>query len=114
MALSPEQIRRLEEIFQNKQPKLREQKTALDRLESAFSVLVAEGRAEEADAVALIDQVEAARSALSKSRTVMLFRMRRVLTTDQHVKMKVLHEQWERERRSRGGREREPHARECH
>lgn len=108
LALSEEQIARLEQIFQSKQPKLREQKHALDRLEEGLSRLVADGQADEAEAIALIDRVEAARSALSKSRTLMLFKMRRILTSDQHVKLKVLHQEWERERR-RGGRNRESH-----
>ncbi len=109
LALSEEQITRLEQIFQSKQPKLRTQKHALDALEASLSAMVADGRAEEAEAEALIDQVEAARSTLSKSRTLMLFKMRRILTSDQHVKLKVLGEQWERERRSRGGRGHESH-----
>lgn len=104
LVLSSDQIERLEEIFQAKQPVLRRQKHALDRLEEALSAMVADGLADEAEAEVLIDQVEAARSTLSKSRTLMLFKMRRILTTDQHVKMKVLGEQWERERRNRGGR----------
>ncbi|MDP1572065.1 MAG: hypothetical protein Q8L86_18880 [Vicinamibacterales bacterium] len=104
LVLSTDQIDRLEEIFQAKQPVLRRQKHALDRLEEALSAMVADGQAGEAEAEALIDQVEAARSTLGKSRTLMLFKMRRILTSDQHVKMKVLGEQWERERRNRGGR----------
>jgi Spy/CpxP family protein refolding chaperone len=111
LALSEEQTARLEEIFQSKQPKLRKQKHALDRLEASLSAMVAEGRADEAEAEALIDRVEAARSSLSKSRTLMLFKMRRILTSDQHVKLKVLAEQWERERRGRSGRESHAHER---
>jgi Spy/CpxP family protein refolding chaperone len=103
LALTPQQVTRLEEIFQAKQPKLRRQKEAFDVLEASLSKLVADGRATEADAAALIDEVEAARSAFSKSRTLMLFKMRRILTSDQHVKLTALHQQWERERRSRGG-----------
>jgi hypothetical protein len=47
------------------------------------------------------ERVESARADLSKSRTLLTFRMRRILTEDQNVKMKALHEQWERERRNR-------------
>lgn len=107
LTLTSEQVTRLEEIFQAKQPKLRRQKDTLDALEERLSKLVADARASEADASALVDEVEAARSALSKSRTLMLFKMRRILTSDQHVKLTALHQQWERERRSRGGRSRE-------
>jgi Spy/CpxP family protein refolding chaperone len=112
LLLTSEQVTRLEEIFQAKLPKLRSQKERLDELEASLSRMVADGSASEAEASALIDQVEAARSTLSKSRTLMLFKMRRILTSDQHVKLTALHEQWERERRSRSGRSRESHLRE--
>jgi Spy/CpxP family protein refolding chaperone len=112
LVLTSEQVTRLEEIFQAKLPKLRSQKERLDELEASLSRMVADGSASEAEASALIDQVEAARGTLSKSRTLMLFKMRRILTSDQHVKLTALHEQWERERRSRSGRSRESHLRE--
>jgi len=99
LVLTTEQVDRLEGIFQSEQPELRRQKKTFDSLEASLSQLVSEGRASEAEALALIDEVEAARSALGRSRTLMLFKMRRILTSDQHVKMKVLHQQWERERR---------------
>lgn len=107
LALTADQVTRLEEIFRANEGQLRRQKRELDRLEAALSRLVADGQADEQEAAALIDKVEAARAALSKTRTFMLFKMRRVLTTDQHLKLQVLHEQWERERRQRSGRSRE-------
>jgi hypothetical protein len=39
----------------------------------------------------------------------MVFRMRRILTLDQNVKMKALHEQWVRDRRSRSNPQRHDH-----
>jgi len=99
LSLSPEQTTRLEEIFQASAPTLRAQKDALDKVEGEFSRLVAEARADEAQAVDLIARVEAARSDLGRTRALMLYRMRRILTSDQHVKLKVLHEQYERDKR---------------
>jgi Spy/CpxP family protein refolding chaperone len=108
MALSPDQVARLEEIFQATVPTLRAQKDTLDQVDAEFSRLVADGRADEAQALEHIARVEAARSELGKTRGLMLFRMRRILTFDQHVKLKVLHEQYERDKRrgqgSGGGR----------
>lgn len=99
LGLTQEQSRRLEEIFQNALPLLRTQKKAFDDAEKEFERLVGGG-----DDNAVMDQVskvEAARAELNKSRTHMLLRMRRALTTDQWVKLGALQQADERER-SRG------------
>ena len=57
--------------------------------------------ADEAKLLQVLERVESARGELSKSRTLLLFRMRRILTSDQDVKMRALHEEWVRERRNR-------------
>lgn len=101
LALTPEQVTRLEEIFQALQPTLRTQKDSLDKLEARLSKVINDPRADEATMLQVAERVESARGELSKSRTLLLFRMRRILTTDQDVKMKALHEQWVRDRRNR-------------
>lgn len=101
LALSPEQISRLEDIYQGAGPAMRSQKAALDRLQSELSRLVSDGRADDATADDLIAKVEAARAELGHTRGVMLYRMRRILTSDQHVKFKVLSAEHERDRRGR-------------
>ena len=106
LALSPEQITRLEDIYQGAGPAMRSQKAALDRLQGELSKLVSDGRADETTAADLIAKVEAARGDLGRTRGVMLYRMRRILTSDQHVKLKVLFDEHERERR---GHPREQH-----
>ena len=45
-----------------------------------------------------VERVEAARAELNKSRTMMMLRMRRVLTRDQWAKFTALHQAAERER----------------
>lgn len=101
MALSTEQVSRLEEIFQAAGPAMRANKTALDRLQDELSAMVVDGRADDAAATELITRVEAARGELGKTRALMLYRMRRVLTSDQHAKLKVLFDEHERSRRGR-------------
>ena len=98
LALTPDQISRLEEVFQSSLPALRAQKRALDKLEDELSQMVAEARVGEPELEAFALRVESARAELSKTRTLQLYRMRRVLTAEQHQKMKALHQQWERER----------------
>lgn len=97
LAMSPEQIARIEDIYQSAGPAMRTRKAALDRLQSDLSKLVADGRAEESTADDLIAKVEAARAELGHTRGVMLYRIRRILTSDQHVKLKVLFAEHERE-----------------
>ena len=48
-----------------------------------------------------VDSVESARAELNKSRTMMLLRMRRVLTTDQWAKFTALHQAAEKFGRDR-------------
>ncbi len=101
LAMSAEQISRLEDIYQSAGPAMRTQKATLDKLQKDLSRLVADGRADEATADELIAKVEAARAELGHTRGVMLYRMRRILTSDQHVKLKVLFDEHERERHPR-------------
>ncbi len=104
LVLRPEQSARIDEIFQATYPRLRANKEAFDRLDSQLSKLLAEADVSEAEFVKQIDQVEAARSEMSKCRTLMLFRMRQVLSPEQRTKLKALHEQWEASRRQAGDR----------
>ena len=102
LALSSEQIERLEAIYQSTGPAMRTQKAALDKLQADLSKVVADGTADETVAADIIGRVEAARSDLGRTRAVMLYRMRRILTSDQHVKLKVLFDERERDRHGRG------------
>lgn len=99
LALTPEQVTRLEEVYQGLRPTLTSAKKELDRLESDLSKVIADGVAPESEVMKLVDQTEHARADLAKSRTLMIYRMHQTLTTDQRAKMNALHERWEQERR---------------
>lgn len=101
LVLATEQVTRLEEIFQALQPTLKTQKETLDKFEVKLSRVLNDPRADEAAVLQAVERLEGARAELAKSRTLMMFRMNRILTSDQIVKMKALHEQWVRERRTR-------------
>jgi Spy/CpxP family protein refolding chaperone len=96
MALTKEQVIRLEEIFQSYLPTLRKQKDALDAAEGEFNRLVAKG--DHTATLAHVDVVETARAALNKSRALQLVHMRRVLTADQHAKLTAILREGERGR----------------
>jgi Spy/CpxP family protein refolding chaperone len=100
LGLTGDQIARIEQIFQQSLPALKAGKQDLDRLDGELSALIAETDASEPQVLRLIDQVEASRSALGRTRSLMLFRMHRVLTPEQRVKLTALHDKWERERRN--------------
>jgi Spy/CpxP family protein refolding chaperone len=104
LGISEAQSRELEAVFQSLLPRLRAEKQALDREDATLTRLMAEG-ADETTLGPAIDRVEAARSAVSKTRTWMLVRMHRVLSPEQRVKLHAMHERRERERRdhARGG-----------
>lgn len=99
LALTPDQTARIEDVYQRLLPALAAGKEALDRLESRLSDVIAEGAAPEADVMRLVDQVEQSRSELTKTRTLMVYRMHQVLTPEQRAKMNALHEKREQERR---------------
>lgn len=98
LQLSADQIARIEEVFQSAMPELRQQKKTLDKAEDELSRLI-DTSADEAPVMAQADRVEEIRSALSKARTLMLLRMRRVLTAEQRIKLGSLHKEWERNRK---------------
>jgi Spy/CpxP family protein refolding chaperone len=99
LALTPDQSAKLEEVYQAMLPKLTSGKDTLDQLEKRLSSVIAPGTAQESDVMKLVDQTESARADLAKVRTLMIYRMHRVLTPEQRVKMNALHERWEQERR---------------
>ena len=92
LALSADQITRLEAIYQTTVPTLRAQKTALEKYEDKLSKVISDSNSDEAKVLQTADRVEATRTELSKTRTLMLFRMRRILTDEQNAKMKQLHD----------------------
>ena len=75
---------------------MRAQKGALDRLQNDLSAMVNDGRADDTVAADLIARVETARADLGRTRALMLYRMRRLLTSDQHLKLKVLFDEHNR------------------
>lgn len=102
LALTPDQSTRIETVFQTAQPALRAQQRALSMLEDELSKLVQEARVEESEVDHFVAKVEAARADLAKTRTMMIYRIRRILTLDQHVKLQKLFDEREKERRGKG------------
>lgn len=98
LELTPEQSAKIEKIFQAGWSDLQKHKADLDRLEDQLSAMIAEGSTSEVDIIQQIDRVEASRSAMGRARSLMLYRMHRVLTPEQREKLKALQKEWEREK----------------
>lgn len=87
LGLTAEQSTRLDQIVQAHLVKFREAKDEHDRLEAQLSALIADPKTTEQQVSQQVDLVEASRSRMGKTRTMMLFKMRCVLTPDQRVKL---------------------------
>jgi Spy/CpxP family protein refolding chaperone len=97
LGMTADQVSRVDAIFQATLPELRKAKEELDKLEAKLSTLI-EADTDETTVARWVDKTEAARASLNKVRTLMLMHMRQVLSPDQRVRFKVLHERWVRER----------------
>jgi len=91
--LTGEQVDRIEQIFEEARPTLHMQMRALEAAEDEFDRLVLEATDEAV--IEYVEIVEGARAELNKSRTLMLLRMRRVLTSDQHALLTALNRERE-------------------
>ena len=98
LRLAPEQTARIEEIFQSAFPKMSPIYEDLRRREEQLSNLISANDITEAEVLKQADQVESARSSMSKARTLMLFRMRRVLSADQRAKLVEIEKAHDKER----------------
>ncbi|MEK6631181.1 MAG: Spy/CpxP family protein refolding chaperone [Acidobacteriota bacterium] len=104
LSLTADQCGKLEAVYQGLLPRMTTAKQSLDTLEKQLSAVIAEGTASEHDVMKLVDLVEGARAELGKTRTLMIYRLHQILTPEQRVKMKALHDRWEQERRKRDRR----------
>ena len=107
LGLTPEQSARIGAVFQSTMPQLRQGYDDLDRLENKLSRLI-ETNVEEALVIQQIDRVEAARSSLNKTRTLMHLHMRQVMTSEQRLRFKALYEQFQADRQVQPRKRPEP------
>ena len=98
LGLTSDQEDRIDAIFMETLPELRQSKDELDRLESQVSRLIETDTADRATLTRWIEKTESARGRLNVTRTLMLIRMRQVLTPDQRVRFKALQERYDRAR----------------
>lgn len=105
LKLTPEQITRIEGIFLASEPLLRAQKEAVDRREEKLSKVISDPKSDEPAVIQATDRLELARNEVTRTRTLMLFRIRRVLNDEQLLKLNAMHEH-DRGARDRADKER--------
>ena len=99
--LTPDQSSRIDDVFQSFFNKMKGTADQLGRREEQLSKLISGSNdVTEAQLLKEADQVEILRGELGKNRTLMLFRMRRVLTPDQRNKLAEIQRAQEQERRA--------------
>ena len=93
LSLTVDQSSRIDGVFESTITLLRQKKVELDGQEAELSRLIAVN-ADEWAVTRQVDKVEGIRAHLNKTRTLMLLRMRQVLTPEQRVKLNKLYEQY--------------------
>lgn len=99
LGITAQQADDIDLIFQSTMPKLEALKKKVDSLEAAVSQTVKDGSADVSVVTQQVDRFEAGRAELSKTRTLMLYRMRGVLTADQRTRLQAMMDRWEAEHR---------------
>jgi Spy/CpxP family protein refolding chaperone len=98
LGLTAEQVTRIDSIAQSTIPELRQEWDEFNRCDAKLSRLI-ETSSDEALLARQIDRVETARANLNKTRSLMLARMRLVLTPDQRARLKKFEEERESQNR---------------
>ena len=99
--MSADQIARIDKIFQTTRPELIQEMDELRKYDGKLQKLI-ETSTDEALLARQIDRVETARANLNKTRSLMIARMRLVLSVEQRARFKALYEERERENRGPG------------
>jgi len=95
-------------IFQEWWPKLRASYDELNKSESQLDALIKRKETSETDVVRQLEQVKQARGEVNKNRTLMLYRMYRILSPEQLVKLEEIRKRHERSRGPSRGPARTP------
>jgi len=101
LALTAEQSERIDKIWETTRLELRREWDEFSKLEAKLSRLI-ENDADEATLTRQIDRVEMARANASKTRSLMLVQMLKVLTPEQRTRFNALHDRWQQERHQHG------------
>jgi len=97
LGVTDQQSAAVEQVWQKSLPALREGRQKLEKLEDALSKLT--DGIDETAVIAQTERVESLRAELNKGRTLMIYRMQKILTAEQRAKVKAMFEQHDPPRR---------------
>jgi Spy/CpxP family protein refolding chaperone len=100
LGLSADQATRIEEVFQASFPNQRKKYEELNQREKEFSALLLRDDVTETQVMREAELVEGLRGELGQARTLMLYRMYRILTPEQRAKVNDMHDRRDRDRRT--------------
>lgn len=103
LGITDQQSAAVDQVWNKSLPPLRDARERLEKLEDALSQMTG-GVSDEGAVIAQIDRVESARAELNKSRTLMIYRMHKLLTADQRAKVKAMYERRDPPRRDPSSR----------
>jgi Spy/CpxP family protein refolding chaperone len=92
-AITDAQSTELDRIFHSFYASLKSGMADVDRYHKDVSKIMSEGSSSEVDVLHAIDKLEAAKASLARTRMLMLYRMYRVLSPEQRIKVKRYQEQ---------------------
>jgi Spy/CpxP family protein refolding chaperone len=106
LGITDEQSAEIDRIFESTIPQQRETRRELDQMEKALEKMIEEGTADVSTVEQQVDRVETLRARANRTRTVLLYRMHRVLTAEQRAKVQALVERREADRRRQSDQDR--------
>ena len=106
LGITDKQSGDIDRIFEATMPGQRAKREELERLEAELATLTSENKADVGTVAQHVDKVESLRGEISKTRTVMLYRINLLLSADQRVKLKALIDKRDAERRRNPDRRR--------
>jgi Spy/CpxP family protein refolding chaperone len=104
LGITDQQSLAVDQVWQKSLPKLREARQRLEKLEDVLSQMILENAADEPAVIAQIEKTESARAEMNGARTLMLYRMNKLLTADQRAKVKAMHDRRDGGRRGSSSR----------
>lgn len=103
IGLTAEQSTSIDSIFRTEIEKMKPLRDRLNELERALDDTIRANTTDVAIFSRQVEKIEKLRAELNTMRTVMLYRMRRVLNTDQNAKFQAMWDRREAERRKQDG-----------
>ena len=99
IGMTAQQASQIKDIFETTMVQLRADRTELEKLEAALSLTIKDERSDIGIVTQQVDRVENLRAQMQKTRVLMLYRMHRVLSSEQRVRLQGMFEKLQAERR---------------